>query len=79
MKSKIYFFSTLFLLSIAFSAFKPVKTFFADFLGELSKKLQSIQDALPQEKIYLHLDKTFYKPGEDVWFKLYLTDRKSVV
>lgn len=28
----------------------------------------------PQEKIYLHLDKPYYAPGDTVWFKAYLMD-----
>ncbi|MCL2098715.1 MAG: TonB-dependent receptor plug domain-containing protein, partial [Bacteroidales bacterium] len=28
----------------------------------------------PIEKIYLHTDRTFYQPGERIWFKLYVTD-----
>lgn len=29
---------------------------------------------IPTEKIYLHLDKTYYTVGEDIWFKAYLVD-----
>ena len=28
----------------------------------------------PTEKVYLHLDKSFYTSGEDIWFKVYLVD-----
>lgn len=28
----------------------------------------------PQEKLYLHLDRTSFFQGEDIWFKAYLTD-----
>ena len=28
----------------------------------------------PVEKIYLHTDRTFYQPGEQLWFKVYVTD-----
>jgi len=28
----------------------------------------------PQEKIHLHTDRDFYVPGENIWFKAYLTD-----
>ncbi len=28
----------------------------------------------PIEKIYLHTDRTFYQPGEQIWFKVYVTD-----
>ncbi|MES2882026.1 MAG: sigma-70 family RNA polymerase sigma factor [Bacteroidota bacterium] len=41
---------------------------------------QQLQDSLltelnsryPQEKIYLQLDKSYYNPGETIWFKAYL-------
>lgn len=29
------------------------------------------------EKVYLHLDKSFYTAGEDIWFKAYLLDGRS--
>ncbi len=29
----------------------------------------------PQEKIHLHLDKTYYSPGETIWFKAYITEK----
>jgi uncharacterized protein YfaS (alpha-2-macroglobulin family) len=32
----------------------------------------------PAEKVYLHTDRTLYKPGDDVWFALYLTDANGV-
>jgi hypothetical protein len=28
----------------------------------------------PQEKIYLHLDKSYYNKGETIWFKAYITE-----
>ena len=28
---------------------------------------------LPQEKVYLHTDRTFYASGETIWFKAYIT------
>lgn len=31
----------------------------------------------PREKIYLHIDKTFYTAGDDLWFKVYLVDADS--
>lgn len=30
-----------------------------------------------QEKVYLHLDKPYYTPGEDIWFKAYLFDAQN--
>ncbi|MDD4923187.1 MAG: hypothetical protein PHS30_12040, partial [Bacteroidales bacterium] len=29
---------------------------------------------LPQEKLYLHMDKPYYSAGEDIWFKGYLVN-----
>ena len=26
------------------------------------------------EKVYLHTDRTYYFPGDDIWFKAYLID-----
>ncbi|MGB3149357.1 MAG: MG2 domain-containing protein, partial [Maribacter sp.] len=32
---------------------------------------------LPFEKLYLHLDKSFYTAGESIWFKAYLMDGRA--
>ena len=32
------------------------------------------QPNLPSEKIYVQTDKTFYRPGEDIWFSVYLVN-----
>lgn len=32
---------------------------------------------LPLEKVYLHLDRSFYTAGEDIWFKAYLMDARE--
>lgn len=31
----------------------------------------------PQEKIHIHFDKTYYNPGETIWFKAYLTEKSN--
>ena len=33
--------------------------------------------ALAIEKVYLHLDRSFYTAGEDIWFKAYLMDGRT--
>jgi hypothetical protein len=42
-----------------------------------AQRIDSLLDILdtkyPQEKIYLHLDKSYYNVGETIWFKAYLT------
>jgi len=35
--------------------------------------LQKWTDSIPQEKAYLHMDKSYYVPGDTIWFKGYLT------
>jgi hypothetical protein len=35
--------------------------------------LQKWTDSIPQEKVYLHMDKPHYAPGDTIWFKGYLT------
>ena len=50
-------------------------------LGYFNVAAQEMYDSLlnildtqyPQERIYLHLDKSYYNSGETVWFKAYIT------
>ena len=46
------------------------------FLNTRAQKFDSVLNTLdsryPQEKLYLHFDKSFYNPGETIWFKAYL-------
>ncbi len=46
--------------------------------AQLQKAYQSYDEAVPQEKLYLHTDRSLYKPGETIWFKAYLTDAKHL-
>jgi hypothetical protein len=46
------------------------------FLVYLQKKVGFFNDKYPQEKIYVSLDKPFYKPGEDIWYSVFLTDAR---
>jgi TonB-dependent SusC/RagA subfamily outer membrane receptor len=43
-----------------------------EFLKKISEQLAAYQRALPQEKIYLHLDKPLYQPGDMLWIKAYV-------
>lgn len=38
------------------------------------QQLDGFHASYPQEKVYLHHDKTFYAIGETLWFKAYLVD-----
>lgn len=49
--------------------------FFLSFLTKaqnIEKNLEIYANDFPQERIYLHYDKSFYAPAETVWFKAYL-------
>lgn len=44
------------------------------FLTSLKNYVQLFYRNKSWEKVYLHMDKSLYKPGEDIWFKAYVTD-----
>lgn len=44
------------------------------FITRLKANVVSYFQNKPWEKLYVHIDKPFFKPGEDIWFKVYLTD-----
>lgn len=58
----------------------PVFLIFSGFISEtagiedLLKKLKQYYSERPQEKLYIHLDKPFYAPGDNMWFKAYLVE-----
>jgi len=61
-------------MSLSFIFFSFTST---DKLEELSQKvitlLHAYVEEMPEEKVYLHLDKSHYAAGDDVWFSVYLT------
>ena len=44
----------------------------------LSKKFLNYTTSVPREEIYVHSDRDDYISGEDLWFNIYLIDRKSL-
>ncbi len=69
---------TLFGILIAIS----LSSFFIDtdpLVPKIKQQLYKFYTAIPQEKIYLHLDKPFYAAGETIWFKAYLASARSNV
>jgi TonB-dependent SusC/RagA subfamily outer membrane receptor len=44
------------------------------FMASLRNYIDSFYKDKQWEKVYLHIDKPLYKPGEDIWFKAYVTD-----
>ncbi|MBK7626017.1 MAG: hypothetical protein IPJ16_02245 [Bacteroidales bacterium] len=43
----------------------------------ISQKFQSYCNSVIREEIFIHTDKEEYISGEDIWFNIYLIDRKS--
>ena len=43
------------------------------FLDKIAALLNNWTSKLPQEKVYLHLDKPYYAVGDTIWFKAYVT------
>jgi hypothetical protein len=59
-----------FLLAMVFIAFVQRDN---DPLDKLVSSLHQWTDSLPQEKVYLHMDKPYYALGDTIWFKAYVT------
>lgn len=62
------------LMLIPFNISGQVQT---NFLDVLSDKFEKYCNSVPREDIYVHTDRQEYVAGEDIWFKIYLFDRKS--
>jgi hypothetical protein len=55
---------------LLFIAFIPKSE---DPIDKLIAALQKWTDTMPQEKVYLHMDKPYYAVGDTIWFKGYIT------
>lgn len=44
----------------------------------IQKQFQSYTKKAIQEKVYLHTDRTFYLPGEMIWFKAYVVEGSTM-
>lgn len=44
----------------------------SSFLARVSRSLAGYANANPVEKVYLHLDRSSYYPGDTIWFKAYI-------
>ncbi len=49
---------------------KPLS--FNGWMERLMQKIESFNSSHPEERVYLHIDKPFYKPGESIWIKGYV-------
>jgi hypothetical protein len=58
----------------AISSANYISVFESEFIQALKEKFQKFHANTPQDRLYVQTDKTFYKPGETVWFSAYLRD-----
>lgn len=49
-----------------------------DFIRGLKEKLTEYNQKLPEDRVYLQLDKPLYEPGDDIWFSAYVRDGLSM-
>jgi hypothetical protein len=66
-------------LSLLLLLFFPLRLYgsFDSLLQVVSDRFSRLNESYPQEKLYIHTDKSHYLPGETVWFSLYLADATS--
>ncbi|WP_184550039.1 TonB-dependent receptor [Mucilaginibacter sp. FT3.2] len=63
--------SAAILLGLVLAGFKGYAQADTSFLSHVVNSLDKYSEANPVEKVYLHLDRTGYVPGDTVWFKAY--------
>lgn len=73
---RISFYTILFAITtIALFSFSSIDE---TFIERLKSKLTEFNQRYPEERVYLQFDKTWYKPGEDIWFKAYLVNGSNL-
>jgi hypothetical protein len=65
-----------FLLLVCFCFFTSRFSFAQSVTEALEKQLSDYSQNNPKEKIFVHTDKSFYVPGEIIWFKVYTVDSR---
>ena len=46
-------------------------------ISKIKEKVGSQAEKFPEERVYLHFDRPFYKPGDNIWFQAYLLGTKD--
>lgn len=75
MKRNIYITALLALIVISGLSFTLPESV---FLPYLLKRFNEYQQQNPEEKLYAHIDKPFYKPGDKIWISVYLREGKTL-
>lgn len=74
MKSKTIFFSKRSSIAFIFGMLSYFASLSAQDMQDTIIAHFNLLEKIPQEKLYLHLDKPFYGAGEKIWFKGYLVN-----
>jgi hypothetical protein len=45
-----------------------------DFIRSIKKKLNTYNEQMPQDRVYLQFDKPMYEPGDNIWFSAFVRD-----
>jgi uncharacterized protein YfaS (alpha-2-macroglobulin family) len=48
------------------------------FIKALKQKFEVFNKKIPQDRVYLQTDKTFYSPGETLWFSAFVRDAATM-
>ena len=73
----LHFFSRKkFLFLVSFCVFITCFSFAQSVTEALEKQFSDYSRNNPKEKIFVHTDKSFYVPGEIIWFKVYVVDSR---
>ncbi|WP_379088567.1 hypothetical protein [Pedobacter sp. UC225_65] len=71
MKNKIYFLGVFVALCFTLLGFSYKNE---DPIAKIIRQLNKWRNNHPQEKVHLHLDKSIYTIGEDIWLKAYIVN-----
>lgn len=47
-------------------------------MNTILQNLRKYNTHLPEDRLYIHFDKTLYKPGETIWFTVYIRDGQTL-
>ncbi len=63
---------------VAGIAHLDIETFENDLVKSLKEKFKTFYTKAENERVYIQTDKTFYMPGETIWFSAYVRDEKTL-
>ncbi|UJP66313.1 TonB-dependent receptor plug domain-containing protein [Mongoliitalea daihaiensis] len=73
MKSRFtYLFPVIFLLLLIFSAYQN-KNELAELTERILNQTESYTNDFPEEKVFVHIDRSNYAAGDYIWFSVFLT------